>query len=349
VCALAFSPDGRTVAAGLYEGKQFNEDFHWCIADLAQTLALFDSDTGSCAGILDQVRHPGTSWGVPSTPLGQFIAYSPDGDTLMVGSWDGTLRLYDAKTKALTDTRNVYESIVAVAASRDGRRRVAGHKSRFTVWDQADGTEGRVFQTAWHVKALTFSPDSSLLVVGDDVQYGAELWDMAQGSRKQCIPGYEYPVSAVQFSRDGSRLALGGRDSAMVWNLGERRKQFEVQEPWTTSLAFSPDGQTLATIGSGTLHFWSAETGTRIDSFWAGRDLESVAYSPDGSLLIVGDCSGKIAAWEMASGTKRWVAHVVKGLDWLSVLSGVVGLALLLLSLVYFRRWTQGKRLSGQA
>src|SRR6266852_2744432 len=73
VCALTFSPDSQTLAAGTFNGKHFNENFHWCIGDLVQTVALFDSETGSRRVVIDESHHPGTSWGLPSTPLGQFL------------------------------------------------------------------------------------------------------------------------------------------------------------------------------------------------------------------------------------------------------------------------------------
>ncbi len=99
VCAIEFSPDGRSVAAGSYRGTDFNEDFHWCIANLSQTVALFDALSGSCSGVLDEVQHHGTSRGLPSTPLGQFLGFSPDGNSLAVGTWDGEVRLWDTTTR----------------------------------------------------------------------------------------------------------------------------------------------------------------------------------------------------------------------------------------------------------
>src|SRR6266487_2743036 len=57
VCALAFSPDGQTLAAGLYEGEHFNENIHWCIANLHQTVTLFDAQTGS-GEVLHEARFP---------------------------------------------------------------------------------------------------------------------------------------------------------------------------------------------------------------------------------------------------------------------------------------------------
>src|SRR5262249_27673969 len=60
VCALAFSPDGQTLAAGLYGAKVFNEDFHWCNRDVVQTVTLFNAESGPGAEILHHDRDPNT-------------------------------------------------------------------------------------------------------------------------------------------------------------------------------------------------------------------------------------------------------------------------------------------------
>src|SRR2546422_920367 len=82
VCALSFSPDGGTLAAGMYDGKCFNEDFHNLIRDLRQTVSFFDANTGARIATLDPVHHSGPYPGLASTPLGQFLCFSPDGSTL---------------------------------------------------------------------------------------------------------------------------------------------------------------------------------------------------------------------------------------------------------------------------
>jgi hypothetical protein len=56
VCVVTFSPDGKTLAAGLRDGKTFNEDFHWCISDVGRTVALFDAESGGDGTILVRER-----------------------------------------------------------------------------------------------------------------------------------------------------------------------------------------------------------------------------------------------------------------------------------------------------
>ena len=152
VCAIAFSPDGRWIAAGAYCGRFANEDGHWCISDLRQTVVLFDSVTGSSHLILDEFYQRRAMWGLPSTPRGRFLSFSPEGDFLAIGTWDAKVKLWDPRTRRLI---NVLQSqsprIRAVAYSPDGRTLAAGSRNLLTLWNASAGyKEGQQIETtAW--------------------------------------------------------------------------------------------------------------------------------------------------------------------------------------------------------
>jgi WD40 repeat protein len=220
-----------------------------------------------------------------------------------------------------------------VAFAKDGRTLAAAYRSGFTQWDTASYGPGETFDTAWAVKSMAFSPDSELLAVGNEWNHGAELWDVARGRRKKVVPGDAYSVLALQFSPDGRSLALGGETSAMLWSLGDGRKQFEVEARCTVGLAFSPDGATLATAGRNGLRFWSTTTGRPIECIPPAAGIGAVAYSPDGRLLATGDCRGRVAVWDVGSGTKRWSAHIdgPRRFNAVPEVCGVIGIGLVLL------------------
>jgi WD40 repeat protein len=343
VCSVSFSPDGRTLAAGSYRGKSFSEDVHWCIGDIGQTVALFGADTGSSQGVLENVRYQGSSWGLPSTPLGQFLSFSPDGRTLAAGTWDGTVKLWDCATRQPKDIlRTGCLRVTNVAFSRDGRTLALASPDSLTLWDTAsDGAGKQVDPPGIGVRSFAFSPDSELIAVGSRYSVrGAALWDVNRAYRKSSVPITEGDVLALAFGSNGRYLALGGRKTAVLWDVGEGKSRFEVKGPWTVAVALSPDCEILATAGADGLRFWKTATGEPVSAFRPVPGVGSLAYSPDGRLLAAGDTSGYVTVWDTSTGRRRWSARVSgpPRIDLISVLAVIACLGLVLKA-VLNRRW----------
>ncbi len=352
VCAVTFSPDGRTLAAGLYRGTSFNKDFHWCIGNIGQTVVLYDADNGEPRGMLADVRFDGMSWGLPSTPLGQFLGFSPDGRTLAAATWDGTVQLWNVETKQLAKTlRAQRDRLTAVSFSGDGRKLAAGCRDSFTLWDTAGDGDGWQLETATtKARSIAFSPDAKWIAVGSEHSFqGAEVWEVTAGRRKGNVPIAENGVLALQFGSNGRYLAMGGRKTALLWDLGEDRVRFEVEAPWTVAVALSPDCETLATAGAYGLRFWRTATGEPTGAFGPERRIQSLAYSPDGRLLAAGDSLGYVTVWDTNTGRERWSARAdgPSRVDLTFVLSAIVAVGLL--SITVLRRCWNAQRRFGCA
>ncbi len=119
------------------------------------------------------------------------------------------------------------------------------------------------------VRAVTFTPNGEFLVSGghDGIIY---FWDPATGKEMRCF----------------SELPFAGYDAGQVW-----------------SLAFSPNGKTLAVGRSGTTLLLEPRTGKIIRELkdWG---VASVAYSPDGKLLATGTNAKTIGLWDAATGDR---------------------------------------------
>jgi WD40 repeat protein len=172
------------------------------------------------------------------------------------------------------------EVIRSVVFSPDGRTLAAGSGNTITLWDVASGRTLHAFAVfIFGVNSVAFSPDGRMLAsvfigsgIGGDV-FTVKLWDVASG---------------------GELRTLG--------TLAGHKKTIRC-------IAFSPDGQTLASgSDDNTIKLWNIATGRELRTLTGhGEQFDSVAFSPDGRTLASGSVDNSwlnstIRLWEVASG-----------------------------------------------
>jgi serine/threonine protein kinase len=201
------------------------------------------------------------------------LAWSADSRTLAVGTANATLLLWTVEDELVKrpglDTPG--GGVYAVAFSRDGKLLAAGLRPwdgpgvRLRVWRWHGGNPLAWSDRGPQVVALAFSPDSRLLTTGGangDVQ----LWDAATGRLQKAWSIAPDVACALAFSADGKSLAGALRDKASglrLWDAqsGAERVQFPRDHGRVSSVAFSPDGRLLVSGGAGGVRFWDPRTG----------------------------------------------------------------------------------------
>ena len=280
--SVAFSPDGRWLAAGATDGLIY----------------VWDAQTG---GLLRWME--GHAGGVTS------VAFSPDGERLASGSDDRTVRLWDAASgAALQRLEGHGNSVMSVAFSPDGERLASGsHDRTVRLWDAASGAAlQRLDGHGSLVTSVAFSPDGARLASGS-ADSKVRLWDAASGAALQRLDGHGSPVMSVAFSPDGAQLASGSYDQTVrLWDAasGAALQRLEGHGNPVISVAFSPDGERLAS-GSldNTVRLWDAASGAALQRLEGhGNSVMSVAFSPDGERLASGSHDRTVRLWDAASG-----------------------------------------------
>ena len=237
--SVAFSPDGRLLAASPVDQDPTTRI--WDIAAGEVTVEL-EGHTASAA------------------------VFSPHGELLAAGLWDGTIKLWDVATGTEVAT-------------------LEGH---------ADG-----------VSSVSFSPDGSMLASGS-WDKSIKLWDLDTKTETATLEGHADVVGSVSFSPDGGTVASGSWDGTLrLWDVTtETYTILERIAVFVESLSFSSDGSVLASTSANKLKLWEVATRTNPVTFEGSRySINTVAYSVDGTTLVSGSwIDGTVRRWDLETG-----------------------------------------------
>jgi WD40 repeat protein len=312
---VAFSPDGKMAAGGGFD----------------QAVKVWDARTGKLLLLLVGPEHT----------TRRSIAFSPDSQIVAGAGDDGAVRLWSTRTGALQQTISGFVGQVqAVSFSPDGKElAVASNKdqgrkttSEIALWDLVTGkrlwTRTGKWDDDW-IFSLAFSPDGKTLAAADGK---IKLYEASTDKAKEILKVEGRKALRVAFSPDGKTLAGGGGywiqvaggtqqiSEAYLWDFPSAKPQRTLTDlqPWLRSIAFSPDGNILATGTSGPIRqnrserrvtseikLWDWRTGQLLRTINGGlADTYSIVFSPDGKSIL--SCDGEeVALTETLTGLRR--------------------------------------------
>ena len=289
---VQFSPDGRTLACKRFGGGIVL----WDVArkQSRETLlkkARFRSFTfrpdGNISAVAFKINRSNNEqtirvWDVEKSdePIVEFtqqaqfghLVFTPMGHQIAIGSRENTIHLWNFRRKAKLEA-------------------LIGHTD--------------------YISALAFSPDGKRLVSGA-ADETVRVWDVELGEQIATLPiGEPRTPIAIVFSPCGKIIAGGTGDEIRLWcaeQLTTLRTILQPDNNWKPyALAFSPCGKYLASGDwwqSGTvktaIRLWDIATGENIHTFWGHTtDVQSLDFSPDGTLLASGGFDGTILLWDV--------------------------------------------------
>ncbi|MDX2548763.1 helix-turn-helix domain-containing protein [Streptomyces sp. WI04-05B] len=334
VSAVAFSSDGRSVAAGSSHGqvRMWNtatgslRTVYPAFAGGVTGLAYRPDDRLLAVGDAHGMLHMGNVavarkvWTVKdhASDPGP-AAVSSDGSSVAAGGSDGRVRLWNTKTGTVRDAFSVSPpGVTSIAFSPDGHLLAVGDSGgTVRLRDLVHGTT-RVIrrEEAGSVSSMAFSPDSRLLAVGG-VDALVQLSDVTTGDLRTRFAGHDGPVRALAFSPDGRLVATGGDDRTVrLWEAatGTSRAVLTGHLDSVLSMAFSADGSTLATGSRDrTVRLWDLARQTPDSRRTGSASLSSIAFAEDGRTFATGDVRGTARFWDTAGERPRGTRTVGVG------------------------------------
>ncbi len=312
---MAFSPDGRTLAA--IGGRQ--------------ALHFWDLATGK-----DRLATPDAHLGAV-----QALALPADGKTLISGSTDRTVRIWELATGRPSKTIPHDGSVWSLAVSADGSFLAAGvgGPTKVDLWNLKTGErlhswliEGRSSDSV-KLRAVTLGRDGSSVIVAL-ANGSVRCWDLSTG-KERVIAQRNLPKpldpDVVAYSRDGRskaivrsipgkkiKLADGNvrydpptTASMIVWldtETGHVRREIEIPQARVLRLALSPDGQSIA-VGYLSTLYPPARGFIRIFRLRDKREIQTIespcaginalAFTPDGKQVVAGLRDTSIVIWDI--------------------------------------------------
>jgi WD40 repeat protein len=237
------------------------------------------------------------------------VAVSPDGRTIVSGSDDRTVKVWEAESgRLLRSLEGHTGGVNAVAVSPDGRTIVSGSDDRTVkVWEAESGRLLRSLEGHTDlVRAVAVSPDGRTIVSGSDDRT-VKVWEAESGRLLRSLEGHTDWVRAVAVSPDGRTIVSGSRDRTVkVWEAesGRLLRSLEGHTGWVQAVAVSPDGRTIVSGSHDrTVKVWEAESGRLLRSLEGHTDwVRAVAVSPDGRTIVSGSWDNTVKVWEAESG-----------------------------------------------
>ncbi|HSQ57046.1 MAG TPA: c-type cytochrome domain-containing protein, partial [Gemmata sp.] len=304
VAAVAFSPDGKLLATGVY-GR----------------VTIWDLAAGKPAKVLTNVLAAVND-----------VKFSPDGKLLAVAggqpSARGDLRLFDTKDwKLIHSLGGHLDTVSGVAFSPDGSKLAsASFDKTVRLWDVKSGKVIHTFTGhSDFVYAVAFGPDGSWYATVSKDRTG-RIVEAKTGKGLFTLSGAEQEVLAVAVRQDG-QIATSGFETAVNWwdpKTAERVRRTGGPGVSVNELAFNAKGTVLAVAGGdGSVRFYDAKSGGALKSVQPGTAVFAVALDASGKRAASGSADGIVRVWDVAEarllvtlcsgGDDNWLALTPEG------------------------------------
>ena len=264
------------------------------------------------------------------------VSYSPDGQYIVSGSYDNTIKIWNSKTGAFLYTLKGHNSTVeSVCYSPDGQYIVSGSRDNMIkVWNSKTGALLHTLQGhSENVFSVCYSPDGNY-IASASLDTTLKIWESSTGRLIRTLTGNSYSgIYCIDYSPDGQYIVSGSYKEIKVWNsrTGALLHTLKGHSENVFSVCYSPDGQYIVSGSSDkTIKVWDSRTGALLHTLQGHSwSVLSVCYSPDSKYIVSGSWK-EIKVWNSRTGAllhtlqghSNWVLSVSYSPDGQYIVSG---------------------------
>jgi len=281
VWLCVYSPDGKTVAVGLYNG----------------TICVYStSDWETLWTLKDHSAYV------------KRIVYSPDGNQIASGCSDGTVRIWNIHTGDCLHVLRGFDGEVNDVAYSPQSDQIASacDDMRVKLWDVRSG-ECRYILIGHtdKVHGASYSPKGSH-IVSYSSDMTLRLWSTETNECLHILRGHNESITSVAYSPQGDQIASSSDSTVRLWyaSTGECQHILTNHTSIVNSVMYSPNGKQLASASQdNTARLWDTGTGMCLHVLEGHTgDVRKVVYSPQGDMVVSSSSDNTVRLWDTATG-----------------------------------------------
>ena len=252
------------------------------------------------------------------------VAITPNGEFIVSGAEDCTIRVWDFETGSLVRTLYGHNKrINTIAATPNGKYIISGADDRtIRIWDLKNGA--LVNTIKGHeagISAVAVTPNCKYIVSGSKDCCTIRIWDIETGrlTRTLEVKGLKSSINSITITPNGKYIVSGGDDRTIrIWEseTGNLVRTMKRHKTPINAVTVTPDSNSIICgTNETTISVWDLETGKSIRTLKGHRHrINALTVTPNSKFIVSGASETNIHIWDSETGclSKTLKGHSAK-------------------------------------